>query len=108
MASILLLAIIIAVGTALLASVAFQFLAPVSNSVLSPLEEKCQQIANQGYELHAAYPNSSLEQLPDDVLQEFQQLDEIWMTQCVSVLPADSLFSIINDVDRSSSLSFGE
>ena len=107
MASILLLAVIIAVGVALLGSLAFQFLAPVSNSVLSPQEEMCQQIANQGYRLHVAYPDSALDQLPADVLEEFQQLDERWMTQCVSVLPADSLFSIINDVDRNT-LSFGE
>lgn len=107
MASIIIPVIITAVGVALLGSLAFQFLAPVSNSVLSPQEEMCQQIANQGYKLHAAYPDYTLDQLPADVLEEFQQLDERWMTQCVSALPADSLFSIINDVDRSTS-SFGE
>jgi len=27
-------------------------------------------------------------------------LDDLWIKECVSVLPADSLFSIINNVER--------
>ena len=100
------MAIAIGVATALLASLAFQFLAPTDNSVLSPAEQNCQNIADQGYQIHQAYPSSSLDQLPHDVFEELSGLDELWMTQCVSVLPADSLFSIINNVERDSS--FGE
>ena len=59
MASILLLAIGIGIATALLGSVAFQFLTPINDIILSPLEQKCQQIANEGYKIHAIYPNSN-------------------------------------------------
>ena len=52
MASILLLVIGIVIVTALLGSIAFQFQTPIYDAILSPLEQKCQQIANEGYKIH--------------------------------------------------------
>ena len=49
MASIILLVIVVAVAAALLGSVLFQSLTPISNVILSPVEKKCQEIANEGY-----------------------------------------------------------
>ena len=66
MASILFLAIGIAVATALMASVAIHFLTPIGDSGLSPQEQKCQQIANEGYRIHATYPDSNPDELPKD------------------------------------------
>ena len=106
MASILLLAIGIGVATALLGSIAFQFQTPINDVILSPLEEKCQQIANEGYRIHAIYPNSNPDELPEDDMKRLMYLDELWMKECVSTLPADSIINIVNNVERN--LSHGE
>ena len=106
MTSILLLAIGLGIAVALLSSVAFQFLTPINDSVLSPLEKKCQQIANEGYKIHLMYPDSNPDELPGDDFKRLMYLDELWIKECVSVLPADSVFSIVNNVERN--FSFGE
>ena len=106
MASILLLAIGIVIAAALLGSLAFQFLTPINDMILSPLEQKCQQIANEGYKIHAIYPDSNPDQLPTDDMKRMMYLDEKWMKECVSVLPADSIINIANNVDRK--FSYGE
>ena len=100
MASILLLAIGIGVVTVLLGSVVFAFLIPTNDVILLPLEEKCQLIANEGYKIHAIYPASSLDELPENDMKRMMYLDEKWMKECVSVLPADSIINIANNVDR--------
>ncbi len=104
--SILLVAIGIGIATALLGSIGFQFLTPINDLVLSPLEEKCQLIANEGYKIHALYPESSLDELPEDHMKRMMYLDEKWIKECVSVLPADSIINIANNVDRK--FSYGE
>ncbi len=106
MATILLLIIGIVIATALLGSIGFQFLTPINDMVLSPLEEKCQLIANEGYKIHTLYPNSAPDQLPEDDMKRMIYLDEKWMKECVSVLPADSIINIANNVDRK--FSYGE
>ncbi len=106
MASILLLAIGIVVATALLGSIAFQFLTPINDVILSPLEQKCQLIANEGYKIHTLYPNSNPDELPVDDMKRLMYLDEKWIKECVSVLPADSIINIANNVDRN--FSYGE
>ena len=100
MTSILLLAIGVGVATALLASVIFQFLIPINDLVLSPLEKNCQQIADEGYKIHTMYPNSNPDELPDSDFKRLVYLDELWIKDCVSVLPADSIFNIVNNVER--------
>ena len=100
MTSILLLAIGVGVATALLTSVIFQFLIPINDSALSPLEKNCQQIADEGYKIHTMYPNSNPDELPDSDFKRLVYLDELWIKDCVSVLPADSIFNIVNNVER--------
>jgi hypothetical protein len=106
MTSILLLAIGIAVVVALLGSVAFQSLSSTHDDVLSPLEKKCQEIANEGYRIHSLYPDSNPEDLLEDDMNRLLYLDNLWIKDCVSVLPADSVFSIVNNVERD--FSYGE
>lgn len=106
MASILLLAIGIAVATALMASAAIQFLTPIDDSGLSPLEKNCQEIANEGYRIHALYPDSNPDELPNDDFERLMYLDELWITECVNVLSAESVFNIVNNVERD--ISYGE
>lgn len=105
MVSIIAIAIVgVAVGTALLGSMAFQSLGPAQEAILSPLEQTCQQIANEGYKIHALYPNANPEDLPEMEMKRMLHLDERWMTECVAVLPAESIFNIANNVERGFSL----
>jgi len=100
MASILLLIIGIFIAAALLGSLAFQFQTSINDAILSPLEQKCQQIANEGYKIHTLYPNSNPDELLENDMKRMMYLDEKWMKECVSVLPADSIISIANNVNR--------
>ena len=106
MASIILLLIVVAVAAALLGSVLIQNLTSINDVILSPIEKKCQEIANEGYRMHALYPNSN----PDDLLENDRKrllyLDDLWMKECVSVLPTESIFNIVNNVERD--FSFGQ
>jgi len=106
MVSILLIVIGIVIAAALLGSVSFQFLTPINNDVLLSLEQKCQQIANEGYKIHAIYPDSNPDELLESDMKRLMYLDEKWMKECVSVLPADSIINIVNNVDRN--FSYGE
>ena len=106
MASVFFLAIGVAVAVALLASMAMHFLSPIGDSGLSPLEQNCQEIANEGYRIHAMYPDSNPDELPNADFDRLMYLDELWITECVNVLPSESIFSIVNNVERN--FSFGE
>ena len=106
MASILLLAIGVAIAAALFGSMAIQSLTPINEAVLSPLEQKCQQIANEGYKIHALYPNSNPEELPEQDMKRMLYLDNIWMNECVSALPHETILKIANNVERD--FSYGE
>ena len=97
--SILLLALGVGIATIFLGSMVFQMLTP-DDLILSPLEKKCQQIANEGYKIHTFYPNSNPDDLLEDDRKRLLYLDDLWMNDCVSVLPADSIFSIVNNVER--------
>ena len=106
MASIILLAVIVAIAVALLGSVLMQSLTPINDVILSPLEKKCQEIANEGYKIHTLYPTSNPDELLEDDMRRLLYLDDLWMKECVSVLPAESVFNIVNNVDRD--FSYGE
>ena len=99
MPSILLLALGVGITTVFLGSMIFQMLTP-DDLILSPLEKKCQQIANEGYKIHTFYPNSNPDDLLEDDRKRLLYLDDLWMNDCISVLPADSIFSIVNNVER--------
>jgi hypothetical protein len=94
-----LLALGVGIATVFLGSMVFQILTP-DDLILSPLEKKCQQIANEGYKIHTFYPNSNPDDLLEDDRKRLLYLDDLWMNDCVSVLPADSIFSIVNNVER--------
>ena len=100
MASIILLAIGVVIMVALLGSAAIQILTTNTDDGLSPLEQKCQKIVNEGYKIHTMYPNSNPEDLPESDRDLLLQLDEKWIKECVNVLSAESIFSIVNNVER--------
>ncbi|ABX13345.1 hypothetical protein [Nitrosopumilus maritimus] len=100
MGNIWFLAIGVAVAAALFGSMAMQSMAPINEVILSPQEKKCQQIANEGYKMHALYPEAQPDDLPEDDKKRLLYLDDLWMTECVAVLPAESVFEIVNNVER--------
>ena len=106
MASIILLAIVVVVAVALLGSILIQSLTSINDVLLSPLEKKCQEIANEGYKIHTLYPASNPDELLENDMKRLLYLDDQWMKQCVSVLSAESIFNIINNVERD--FSYGE
>ena len=106
MASIILLAIVVTIAVALLGSVLIQSISPINNVILSPLEKKCQEIANEGYKIHTLYPTSNPDELLENDMKRLLYLDDLWIKECVSILPAESIFNIVNNVERD--FSFGE
>jgi len=106
MTSIILLIIIVAVAVALLGSVLIQSLTPINNVILSPVEKKCQEIANEGYKIHTLYPASNPDELLDNDMKRLLYLDDLWMKECVSILSTESIFNIIHNVERN--FSYGE
>ena len=106
MASIILLAIVVAVAVALLGSVLIQSLTPINDIILSPLEKKCQEIANEGYKIHTLYPTSNPDELLEADMKRLLYLDNLWIKECVSILPAESIINIVNNVERE--ISYGE
>ena len=106
MGSIIFLAIGVAVAAALFGSMTIQSLTPINDAVLSPLEKKCQEIANEGYKIHVLYPDSNPDELPVNDMKRIMYLDEIWMNECVSTLPHETILKIANNVERD--LTYGE
>ena len=106
MVSIILLVILVAVAATLLGFVLMQSLTSINNVILSPLEIKCQEIADEGYKIHTLYPDSNPDELLEDDMRRLLYLDDLWMKECVSVLPAESVFDIVNNVERD--FSYGE
>jgi len=100
MASIILLVIVVAVAVALLGSVLIQSVIPINDVILSPLEKKCQEIANEGYKIHTLYPTSNPDELLEADMKRLLYLDNMWIKECVSILPAESIINIVNNVER--------
>lgn len=100
MASIIWLAIGIAIASALLGSLVFGFL--TSNTSVIVLEEKCKKIAKEGFHIHSSYPDLQPDQLPTADMNRLMYLDEIWIKECVSGLSAESIFNIVQKVERDS------
>jgi len=106
MASIVLLMIVVAVAVALIGSVLIQSITTINDVILSPLEKKCQEIANEGYKIHTLYPTSNPDELLEDDMKRLLYLDNLWIKECVSVLPSESIINIVNNVERN--ISYGE
>jgi hypothetical protein len=99
MVSILWLAIGVAITSALLGSLVFGFLTPDISPMIT-LETKCEKIAEEGFQIHISYPDLQPDQLPTADMNRLMYLDEIWINDCVSGLPAESIFNIIQKVER--------
>jgi len=99
MGSIILLAVGIAVATALLGSLAFSSFSSSGASPFLALEEKCEKIALEGYKYHLKYPESDITELPASEQNALIELDNMWINDCVNRLPASTVFNIIQKVE---------
>ena len=77
--SILWLAVGIAIVSALLGSLIFEFLIHDNISPVIVLEEKCEKIAKDGFQIHVSYPDSQPDQLPTADMNRLMYLDEMWI-----------------------------
>ena len=65
MASILPIAIVVAVVSSIAGFYGISIPTTSSEAILVSIRTKCQQIANEGYKIHALYPNAN----PEDLLK---------------------------------------
>lgn len=89
-----------AVAATVLGSMAFQYVIPTGDGIMTPLEQKCMDIARQGHAIHSVYPDMTLDEMPVDDVREMLRLDEIWMRECVPNLPPSIIVEIANAVSQ--------
>jgi hypothetical protein len=99
--SILGIAIVIAVSSAILGSFAFQFFVPIDNVPQQiALEEKCEKIAAEGFKIQLKYTEINFDKMPKEDVDSLKYLDELWLRDCVSSLSGEKIFEIANKVER--------
>lgn len=99
MVSIIWLAVGVAITSTLLGSIIFEFFTPDISPAIA-LEAKCEKIAKEGFKIHASYPDLQPDQLLTADMNRLLYLDEMWINDCVSGLSAESIFNIIQKVER--------
>ena len=101
MKSILVIAVAIAIGAALLGSVLFQFLTPTDNAPQQlQLEEKCEKIAIEGFQIQVKYSEINFETMPKEDADKLRYLDELWINDCVSNLSGEKIFEIAKKAEQ--------
>ena len=89
-----------AVAAAIFGSAALQSVVPVGDNIVTPLEQKCMDVARQGYSIHSAYPGMTLDEIPVDDARLMIKLDEVWVNECVAKLPPSVIMEIADGVER--------
>ena len=101
MKSILVVIVAVAVSTALMGSVLFQFLAPTDSVPQQiQLEEKCEKIATEGFQIQVKYSEINFETMPKDDADKLRYLDELWINDCVSNLSGEKIFEIAKKAEQ--------
>jgi len=98
--SILVITIAVGVASAILGSFLFQSLTPVDNIPQQiELEEKCQKIATEGFQIQVKYSEINFETMPKEDADALRYLDELWINDCVTQLPGEKIFEIANKAE---------
>lgn len=101
MKSILVIAIGVAIASATLGSLFFQFLNPGENIPQQiGLEEKCEKIAIEGFQIQIKYSEINFETMSQEDADRIRYLDELWIKDCVSNLSAEKIFEIANKAEQ--------
>jgi hypothetical protein len=99
--SILVIAIAVGVASAVLGSFLFQSLTPVDNVPQQiELEEKCQKIATEGFQIQVKYSEINFETMPKEDADALKYLDELWINDCVTQLPGEKIFEIAKKAEQ--------
>lgn len=100
MKSVLGIAIVIGIGSAILGSLLFQFMVPTNNeSQQKLLEEKCEKIAIKGFQIQIKYSEINFDTMPKEDSDRLRYLDDLWVKDCVSNLPVEKIFEIANKAE---------
>ena len=101
MKSILVIAIAVGVASAVLGSFLFQSLAPVDNIPQQiELEEKCQKIATEGFQIQVKYSEIDFDTMPKEDVDALKYLDDLWINDCVTQLPGEKIFEIAKNAEQ--------
>ena len=101
MNSILVIAIAVAITSAILGSLLFQVFTPIDNTTQQiELEEKCEKIAIEGFQIQVKYSEINFETMPKEDADKLQYLDDLWIKDCVSNLPVDKIFEIAKKAEQ--------
>ena len=101
MKSILGVAIVVAVASAILGSLIFQFFIPIDNIPQQiNLEEKCEKIAIEGFQIQVKYSEINFETMPKEDADKLQRLDDLWINDCVSNLSGEKIFEIAKKAEQ--------
>ncbi len=93
--------VIVAVAFALGGSLLFQSFAPIDNAPQQiALEEKCEKIATEGFQIQIKYPEVNFDTMPQDDANRLRYLDELWIRECVSNLSPEKIFEIAQKAER--------
>ena len=101
MKSILIIAIVVAISSAILGSFVFQFFAPIDNVPQQiALEEKCEKIAIEGFQIQVKYSEINFETMPKEDADQLRYLDKLWIRDCVSKLSGEKIFEIAKKAEQ--------
>ena len=101
MKSILLVAIGVAVASAILGSLAIQAFTQ-TNSVPQQLEleQKCEKIASEGFKIQVKYSEIDFDKMPKEDADALKYLDDLWIRDCVSQMSPEKIVGIAQKVER--------
>ena len=100
MKPIILLVIVAGIGSALVGSMAIQFLMPADNpSQQLGLEEKCKKIAKEGFKVQVKYSEIDFDRMPKEDADMLKYLDDLWIRDCVSNLSPEKIVGIAKKVE---------
>ena len=95
------MAIGVAIASATLGSFLFQFLDSGENIPQQiGLEEKCEKIATEGFQIQIKYSEINFETMPKEDADRIRYLDELWIGDCVSNLSPEKIFEIANKAEQ--------
>jgi len=93
--------VIVAVMVALGGSLLFQFFAPIDNAPQQiALEEKCEKIVTEGFQIQVKYSEVNFDTMPQDDANRLRYLDDLWIRDCVSNLSPEKIFEIAQKAER--------
>ncbi len=58
------------------------------------LEEKCDKIAIEGFQIQIKYSEIDFDTMPKEDADKLRYLDELWINDCVTKLSGEKIFEI--------------